>query len=131
MEGKITIGSRHDGDKKYINISVEDRSTGLPILEVAIDMKEFATCITGLAYCKCDVKRVPNAFILDNIGKEKEIASLYVEKPTSYDRDSRKKTIEKSIQDSGRLVDGWMVWQDGTTSQQNGEKHEVILYRYV
>lgn len=63
--------------------------------------------------------------------KRKEIKRIYVDKSKLVSRDERKKHIQNEIERSGKLKDGWFVWNDGMNTQQNGVKHEVVLARYV
>jgi hypothetical protein len=133
MSAKVTIGRRTNQDNEgSVSISIEDRESGLKVVEVEMSLIDFAQTITGLACCDAEYRFKPSQSTVDNIGKTREIKDIFVGKVDGvYDRGKRNALINKSIKDSGELVDGWALHDDGTRSQQNGLNHKVVLKRFV
>ena len=131
-EAQISIHRRTNSmlDESIV-ITISDKSSRLQVTEIEMDLKDFALAITGLGACKALFNSTPSQFLIDNIGKKREIKSILIDKPFSYDSENRRIEINKSIKESGELKDGWMLFSDGTRSQQHGKKHKVILYRFV
>lgn len=128
----ITIGKRSNTkDEGCITITISDESSGLRVVEIEMDFKEFAQVMTGLAYCKGKYRFMPNEFVTTNIGKKREVKDIYIDKPESYEKDKNKKHVAESIDKSGVLKDGWMLFDDGLRSQQPSKKHRVTLYRFI
>ena len=68
MKGQITISrcvTNSMDNRHYIKVSIQDETFIQPIIELQISLKEFAQCITGLAYVACKI-----TFLRSN--KEKE-----------------------------------------------------------
>lgn len=130
-EAKVTIGRRNMGDESVIAISIGDRSSGLTVTEIIMTMENFALALTGLSYCKAEYQFKPNQFTIDNICKDRETKSILLNKPDTYQKNEQKADIKKQIEESGELVDGWMIFNDGCSSQQPGDKHKANLYRFV
>jgi len=131
-EAKVTITRRgsNKGDGQ-VSISIEDRLSGLLITEVLMDLSEFAESITGLTMCKGEFRFMPNQFVVDNAGKKRETKRILVEKPNAFEKEKAKEEVRKAVDKSGELKEGWMIHNDGTGSQQNGSKHQVVLYRFT
>lgn len=132
MKGKITIGSRSSHkDGGVINISIEDRMSGLGIIEGQMTYSEFAQALTGLAYCDIDIRRVVKKAHIDNLGCKKITRDVFITKPKSYAKDERKQQVLQDLTDHGHLDGPWMLWDDGCSSQQNGDMHRAVVYMYA
>ena len=132
MNGKITISKR--GMQKGTGemcISIDDANSGMCIIEVSMSLLDFADAITGLGGCDCKLEHIPNKFLVENIGRKKIMESIKIPKFKGYGKEEQKAYIAAQIADSGLLDDGWMVWSDGCSSQQNGTQHVALLYKYV
>ncbi len=131
MKAKVSITRRGmtKGDG-VVSIQITDKESRLRVIEVEMEMIEFAEAITGLSYCKAECFFAPNQFIIDNIGKKREVKDIFVERSGLYGEKDNE-IIRQSVEDSGELVDGWMIHSDGCNTQQHGMKHKVVLYRFV
>lgn len=123
------IQSSHEPNS--FRISIGDESSGLNIVEVSMSHEQFANALTGIAHSKANYARKPKQSMIDNIGKKKETRSFNIAKHDIYDKDELKRYVIEQVNESGELKDGWMIWDDGTRSQQPTLMHKVILYRYV
>ena len=133
MSAKVTISRRSNTKGEGgVAISIDDEASGLKIVEVQMELTEFAEVSTGLGYCKAEYRFKPNSFTVENIDKTREVKNIFVDRAGgAYDKDKVAEIIKKHIEDSGELIDGWMLHDDGTRSQQHGDKHRVSLKRFV
>jgi len=132
MKAKVTISRRTNTvGSGCIAISIDDDKSGLKVVEVEMELIDFAQAITGLSYCKAAYRNSQSQYTIDNIMKKREVKSVYVDKPNVFDKDEMKRIVIKSVLDSGVLVDGWEIHNDGCSSQQNGKLHNVSLLRFV
>lgn len=91
-----------------------------------MSLAEFGECITGMGACTAEMTIIPNEFVVQNLGKKKELRNLtFAWKKYGGDVGELHKLIEP------HLIDGWMIWSDGLRTQQNGKGHNVTLYRFV
>jgi len=111
-----------------ICIEIEDDSSSLTVIRVAMPLADFAECLTGHGHMKAIVER----WVGDRanlIGKKLEVRDLYLHGHAPYG----KFTAAQWVREHPELVlDGWHIHDDGTRSQQNTpNKHRVSLARYV
>lgn len=127
MDGKITI-SRMGMQKGTggIEFTIEDGASGLIVAKFIMEQGEFAECITGLGMCGMTITLPPNQYIIDRMGKERETKRVRLDWD-SYNGEP--KVLEALIKP--HLIDGWELFSDGTSSQQNQPGHEVVLRRFV
>lgn len=130
-EAKVTIGRRNLGDDEVVAISIKDSASGLVVVEIEISLESFASAVTGLSFCPAEYRFKPTQFTVDNICKNREVKRISLTKPDTFDRDDRKANIARQIEESGELVDGWMLFDDGCGSQQNEKYHKATLYIFV
>jgi len=128
MEAHVTI-SRNNQDE--IRITIGDRSGGLRVVEVKMGLKDFALAVTGLGYAKAEFAFVPNQFLVDNILKEKQVIPMFVDKVKSFNKEDQIEAVKSEFIKAGWSEDGWMVFDDGTRTQQHGGRHKALLYRFV
>ena len=128
MEAKISI-SRNNHDE--IGIEIKDDKSGLRIIEVKMDLESFALAITGLSYSPAKIDFKPTQFIIDNIGKKREVKSFFVDKVSSYEKADQEEKVDFEFNKSGLAEDGWMIHGYGTSSQQPGKQHRANIYRFV
>ncbi|MEE8234287.1 MAG: hypothetical protein V3R41_06380, partial [Gammaproteobacteria bacterium] len=119
----ITRKNQNDG---VINLTVTDGRSKIRIIEIEMELTEFALALTGRSDCAATITKPPSTVVLQHLGKTKETKRIHV----NWNRFSgTKKQLEKLI--APELVNGWTVWSNGIRSQQNGSGHVVILCRYV
>lgn len=128
MEAKISI-TRNSNDE--ISVVITDGSSGLRVIDVRMSPHDFAMCLTGLAFCPASYSFAPKQFTIDNIGKKREVKEVFVDRPEVYGKEEKRNIVLKRIEESGELVDGWMIHSDGCDSNQNGNMHRASLYRFV
>lgn len=129
MKAKITISKPQGGNgDQYIAIKLQDKSSGVQILEFDIDLASFADAITGLGNVEGEISRLIGADHFWKIGKKCEVKNEYFdgEKHKLHANDSE---LRKFIE--SKSVDGWTLWDDGMRSQQNGAKHKISMKRWV
>ena len=124
IKGKITItrtaSNRRDD---FISIYIGDANSGLRIMEIEIELEQFALLITGLARQDCNIEIYDN---YGKIGKKKVTKNVWC-----------KRVCEKGLQrkivleDYKQYKDEWEIWDDGTSTQQNAKDHHYILCKYV
>ena len=128
MEAYFSIG-RNNYDE--INITVGDRKSGLRVVEIKTTLQEFARAITGVGYSKATFSFVPTQFTVDSILKNRETMEILVNKSSIFSKEEQSKIVEDEFLKSGLSEKGWMLFDDGTRTQQPGKKHRAILYRFV
>lgn len=124
LEGKATIlFDRDDG----LRIEIEDKSSGITI-EAFLNVENTVAALSRMANVDCVVK-YPSR--LDLIGSKLERDVKFIDKTWKEYKPSFCVVQDQCIKE-GLLVDGWSLWDDGTSSQQNTRgKQKVILERYL
>lgn len=69
LPGKLTISHPSGGGGDYIEIRVEDATSGTPFLALQVSLEAFANAITGRASQDCTLELRG----LDNLGKRREV----------------------------------------------------------
>ena len=128
MKAKISI-SRDSNNK--INIEIKDKASGLPVTKFSMAPHDFAMAISGLSAQLAEFEFTPTEFTVKNIGKERETADFWVDKSGGFGKDEQKKIVKDEFHKQGLANDGWMIFHDGTNSQQLTSKHRATLYRFV
>lgn len=124
LEGKITI-TRDSTDT--INISIEDRASGLRLLECKMELEYFAKAITNLAFQPCAI----NYYGSLNIGKKRELKQEFVTLTDGFHSFEKEiKTLVKPYE-----VDGWLASSYDTDSYNHhhttDKGYSVTFIRYV
>ncbi len=121
----LTCSRRNSGT---IGFTVEDEHSGDKILELTIPLKEFALLVTGLGGIKSECEINPNA----NIVKKRVIEKVSCDRSIHYSKQDQKDLVQQHFEDYiAPLNEGWEIHTDGTTSQQNGKKHQYVIKRYT
>lgn len=121
--------------KGLITIEIEDKASRCQVGEIQISAEEFGFLLAGNGFNDAVMTLCDNHEIIgknaetDKVGIPKEIFEGigYAARRDGPGRDA----VELYLQVNGYLTEGWFLWQDGFSSQQNGELHRVILRRYV
>ena len=126
----ITI-SRHSDD--FMHITIEDDLSHATIVDIQMELDDFAKCITGQGALTGLIRRYPPKE--DILGMQREVMRFALSgQPDSYDKKEMKKWVSAQFieQCVDQINDGWGLWQDGCTTQQNvRDVHGIILDRYV
>jgi len=135
-KGKLTISrwTSNGGVRDGISIEITDKLSGLDIITIDVTPYDFGMAVTGLSAVPVEIKRKPTGFIVNNIGKKRETKSIFVNKPEhSLCGDNYKTEIRVRLVSEMRKPEweGWDLFSDGTSSQQPGEKHRAIMWRFV
>lgn len=128
MKAKLTISRPTFGDgKEVIAIHVKDASSGVEIAELHIGYAEFTQALTGQSEMECDINRILSEANLHKIGKKKIVANAYCER--TWKKDEQEEIVLKDFAEN-YSKDGWELYSDGTTTQQNGEDHKYTLVKW-
>ena len=128
MRGKITISKDSDD---IVTISIEDSASGINIVKVGMGLKDYAEAITGLARVDCEIIRKPTKRMVEYLGKKKEVESFPVDKVDSFCKEDQIRKVNEEFGKSGLAKEGWEISNDGTRSQQNGNRHWATICRYI
>jgi hypothetical protein len=128
-KGKITISrvSCNQREEDYVRIVVEDELSSVTFLEVDMDLKSFANCITGFSYQPVEF----GVRGFDRIGKKLESKTEHV--PLSWN--PTEEEIEQAL--SAFEVDGWIGRRSDCKNSrrrvQKGEEgaYSVTFHRWV
>ena len=133
MKAKVTI-SKISNTKGIgeIAITINDKESGLRVVTVRMSLLDFADCITGLGNCDADYMFRPTEYTVQNIGKKREIKRVGIEKTEKIlTKEMMKDYVRNKLIEEDVFEDGWHLYDDGTRSQQNTQKHIAVLVRYV
>jgi hypothetical protein len=102
-KGQVSIsrGTSSQNEEGYISITIEDKPSRCRVLEVTLDLKTFAECVTGLGSRSCALK-VQNVF--DKIGRKMEHRTFEVEVPTTA-YENRERVASEIIE--RQCPEGW------------------------
>jgi hypothetical protein len=127
MKAKVTI-SRDSRD--IFRIEIEDGASGLPIVEIEMTPHDFAVALSGLSRSPAEMVFAPTEFTAKNIGKKCEVKPFFVER-NWMNRAEQKAIVWAEFDKIFEQDPTWMLWDDGTGSQQSGDKHRAVMYRFV
>lgn len=129
MKGNISILRNSNNE---IMIDIMDNNSRIDIVNLTMDLEEFAMAVTGRDDTTCDITRVVSEDHIKNIGMKHIIQKVYIPKIQGmYDREDIKAYVISSFEKSEYYKDGWMMSNDGTHSQQNEKQHRYVIYKYV
>lgn len=123
MNGSITI-SKSSHDVVCIRFR-EDRSS-IRFLDVEMSLSDFANAVFGLAECPCKFDHVPTASEAERLGWDLESRTEFCDK-VSYIKDEQR----EHVKEAAKQFPDWELSDDGTRSQQPGDKHRFTLRRWV
>lgn len=131
MEAKVRIGrvSSLKGEG-HIVIEVEENISGLTVCQLNMSYEEFAECITGMSGCEGKFEFLPTPFTVQNYGKKRVVEQRLCPKVRSFKREDQSMAVEKHFKTHDEPL-GWMLWDDGTRTQQNGEDHCYVVWKFV
>lgn len=130
--GKITI-SRPYGGEDYVQIQIKDSDSSLKLVELKLTMEDYAYLITGLSEIDCKVTGIISEDNFHKLGKTKyvEYIPIIVEGKNKWDIQKMIKSDPEFLNQFIPFEDGWLLWSDGTKSQQNDEYYKIIICRYL
>lgn len=127
MKARVSItrtNSNVRGDT--IRITIVDDASSSQVVSVEMIPEDFALCVTGLASSPGVFDRVPTQDTVERLGKTKETERVTCDKV--YDKEKQKEIV---LGDFLQKHTSWVLWDDGTRSQQNGKDHVYTICRYV
>lgn len=129
-QAKITIGKRSSQvGTGTVSIEITDRTSGLRVVEVEMEYKDFTECLMGLAYCEGLFTTMPTEYSVQRYGKNKTTEKWSCDKSEVFGKDPQRNLV---LYDFKKRNDGnWELWDDGTSSQQNLEKHKYTVCKYI
>lgn len=117
----------HSTDNK-INIHLEDDTSGEVVTTITIDPKDFALATVSNRMSPCTFTYEPNS----PIGKVREGQVIEMPLTSFVSKDERKKLVKEHFKASKMADDGWKMFSDGTSTQQNKSGvHQYRLIRFV
>lgn len=129
-ESLITISRPSFGDgSEVICIRITDKASGVLISETTIGYSEFTEALTGVSRTACNTK-VLSASDLQKVGKKKITKQMFCDKDfKGWGKEGQKIIVEKHFQENC-ADDGWQMFSDGTSTQQNGELHKYLVVKW-
>lgn len=129
---KVTISKKNlTSGEQAITISIKDSISSVNIIEVGLTMEDFSQCLTGLAYSPAKYYYLVPEENVKNIGKVKLLKDMKVDVSGLTYSDEKESRVWDDFENGPEYRDGWMIWDDGTTTQQNGKLHNYSIYKYV
>lgn len=127
---KVSISRVNDNKDGYIRLSVEDSLSGNKVLELKITHRNFSEILTGLAYVDAEYRFCPSVDSAFNYRKARVVDSGYCDKANGYDnKEEQKEIVYKHFNET--FGDEWILHDDGTGSQQPGNKHKYNVKKFV
>lgn len=127
MKARVSITRTNSNvDKDSIRIAIVDDASSSHVVSVEMSPEDFALCVTGLASSPAVFNRLPTQDCVGRIGKTKETERVACDKV--YDKEEQREIV---LKDFSQKHSGWLLWDDGTRSQQNGKDHIYVICRYV
>lgn len=129
LKGALTIAKTRCSDgRKFISIEVTDKTSSSMILDVEVELSDFADAITGLGYAPCNIEYYDQS----NIGKvcEHKIEHIVCVLPI-VDKEKRELLIENILKPYE--VDGWKANTSNLGNFHNkvGDGYNVSFFRFV
>lgn len=129
MKGNITISKPSGGIRgKCISIRIADTASSTTIVEVSMSLEDFADAVTGM-HSKCEIERSPTPEDASRFGRELETATGYCERAGFQGREKQAEIVEADFLLNWK-TDGWLLADNGTRSQQNGDQHHYGVRRW-
>tara|TARA_R110000772_G_scaffold249530_2_gene363908 strand:+ start:60663 stop:61079 length:417 start_codon:yes stop_codon:yes gene_type:complete len=119
--------SKVSGSEEYISVAVRDNDAGIEFLELKVDFKSFAKCITsGSVKCEAEIKG------LDKIGKVQEIKRIEFKVKSDKFHD-KEKAIEQArkYNNAGWIAEEYFSSQDSFFSKGGENWARTILRRHT
>lgn len=135
MKGTICITrpSLYDG-RKVIAFEIKEESSNLLVAIFTMTAEDFAESVTGLAYRPIDFDYITSTENAERFGMKRETKTVFIDRVPYELKDHRKIAYVRDhlIMDGYIDIDNsWEIFSDGLRSQQNGEKHKVVLVRWI
>lgn len=120
---KVTI-SRDSRDR--FNIRVKDDLSGVSIVEVSMTPHDFAMALSGLAETGAAFERCCTPQQAELIGRKKIVERAQCVKVSG--REAQKAAVLAHFNE--HYAGEWVIWGDGTSSQQPGTQHAYWIARW-
>lgn len=114
-----------------IRLCVSDGPSRQRVVEVEMDMAEFAACITGLASAEGRTHYVISPKEAERIGRTLETTECHCQKVSGLSKEDQEKSVYSHFKESGIALMGWEIFSTGVNSQQRGEHHRYVCRRWV
>ena len=131
MKGRITLTRPYGDGADYIEIQIEDSSSGILFLSAQIGYADFAKLLTGLGYMPCEFQLRG----IENVGKTTERKTLDVYVPLG-DHASRQQRAEAAVAEfekngwTGRISNA-MNQHKRVSGDDEGAWYKVTFLRYI
>jgi hypothetical protein len=138
---KLTISRPINSDGgSYINIRIEDCTSGAEFVKLQIGLAEFTEALTGLSYVECAAE--VHGLAVVGMKKERERAKILLPKRVGYDRKAIKEYLatyyDPTVFGEGWILDQYIGSQGSIVSNTDPDTKEefpnvanVTYYRYV
>lgn len=131
QQAMLTINRITHRDKETISLTIEDVNSGIIVTRINMAPEDFARAITGVGNSKAIFELCPKPEQAKLFGKYSNSKVVFIRKTWSDYRPDPE-VIAQAVADQGHLVDGWELWQNGLSSQQNQDGlHKVVLLKYT
>lgn len=132
MKGSVTISRRGYEEAEKMVVSVVEKNSRLHLIEFEIDPSELMRALTSLAYRPIEIKEFIHKDDFFKVGMRKENKEVFIPKPKMYSTKEQKVYITEYLMEHPEYFqNGWELSDDGTRSQQNGEKWRLSFRRWV
>ena len=135
---RVHIGNRsmQRGDANPF-IQIEDVSSGIKIGEICFTPANFGELVAGSGFIEGEMDAVDSEYY-ENVGRKKEVSFVQIPKSAIKDFGYGKSAEQSAFIDNLMMSTdylpeglGWMGWDNGTRTQQPGDSHRVVYYRFV
>lgn len=111
-----------------ISLQITDERSRVRVATVELSPHVLAMALTGRADMKADLTRYCSPEEAALIGREK--STERVQCPRYTDKNLQRSLVHTHFAESGLANDGWVLQNDGCTSQQAGDHHTYIIARW-
>lgn len=119
------LGMSRSNQNKVV-ITINDAHSGDFILDAKMSLEDAAKFLTGTHGVSADGRFNDKG----NIAKEREVKTVSCARIDGYNKDLQRDLVEKDFNTYWR-EEGWLLHNDGTSSQQRGDKHNYVIKKYT
>lgn len=116
----------------FIQITITDYTSGIPIWKGEMSLENFAKCVTGYSSIK-----IKNDYLVDikniaHIGKERKTKTVFLKNMYVNSIKPLQEKIESEFikQFPEEIKDGWFIYHDGLNIHQNWSQWKIIIAKY-
>lgn len=122
----VSISRSNQGD---ISIRIGDEASRLQIVEVSMTPEMFGDCVTGLSFCKGNLRQVIDGENVQYIGSERRIKHVGCDHVKTFNKEDQRKAVHDHFNEKFGNTH-WKLHSDGMSTKQPGDFHRYSIYCY-